>query len=142
MPTQHEPDLLTPVQRSLHLLALISLLGLIVLCTTWELVLAPLRPGGSWMAIKTLPLLLPLAGVIRRNIYTLQWSSMFVLLYFIEGVVRGWSETGTSAVLAMIEIGLSTVFFFCAIFFLRPYKKAAKKLAREAIQKAASIDHD
>lgn len=125
-------------QRALHLAAVISLLALIVLCTAWELVLAPLRPGGSWMAIKALPLLLPLAGVLRRNIYTMQWASMLVLLYFIEGVVRAWSETGTSALLASFEIALSTLFFFCAIFFLSPYKKMAKKIAREAIAKAAS----
>ena len=125
-------------QRVLHLTAVISLLTLIIFCTAWELVLAPLRPGGSWMAIKALPLLLPLAGVLRRNIYTMQWASMLVLLYFIEGVVRAWSETGVSALLASFEIGLSSLFFFCAIFFLSPYKKMAKKIAREAIAKAAS----
>ena len=126
-------------QRLLHICAVISLVGLIVLCTTWELVLAPLRPGGSWMAIKALPLLLPLAGVLRRDIYTLQWASMMVHLYFIEGVVRAWSERGTVAVLSSIEIALSTVFFFCAIFFLRPYKKEAKRMANEAIKKASAI---
>ena len=132
----------SPVQRALHMVALGTLLGLIVLCTSWELVLAPLRPGGSWMAIKALPLLLPLSGVIRRNIYTLQWASMLILLYFIEGVVRGWSEIGPSAVLALLEVGLSTVFFFCAIFFLQPYKKAAKQLARDTIAKAAAAQRD
>ncbi|MEY3580485.1 MAG: hypothetical protein RI984_1589 [Pseudomonadota bacterium] len=126
-------------QRLLHICAVISLVGLIVLCTTWELVLAPLRPGGSWMAIKALPLLLPLAGVLRRDIYTLQWASMMVHLYFIEGVVRAWSERGTVAVLSSIEIALSTVFFFSAIFFLRPYKKEAKRMANEAIKKASAI---
>jgi uncharacterized membrane protein len=126
-------------QRFLHICAVISLVGLIVLCTTWELVLAPLRPGGSWMAIKALPLLLPLAGVLRRDIYTLQWASMMVHLYFIEGVVRAWSERGTVALLSSIEIALSTVFFFCAIFFLRPYKKEAKRMANEAIKKASAI---
>lgn len=129
------------MQRFLHLIAVISLLSLIVLCTAWELVLAPLRPGGSWMAIKALPLLLPLMGVLRRNIYTMQWASMFILVYFTEGVVRAWSENGTSALLAGLEIALSCAFFFCAIFFLSPYKKAAKKLTREAIQKASAL-HD
>jgi uncharacterized membrane protein len=128
-----------PSQRLLHICAVISLVGLIVLCTTWELVLAPLRPGGSWMAIKALPLLLPLAGVLRRDIYTLQWASMMVHLYFIEGVVRAWSERGTVALLSSIEIALSTVFFFCAIFFLRPYKNEAKRMANEAIKKASTI---
>lgn len=126
-------------QRLLHTCAVISLVGLIVLCTSWELVLAPLRPGGSWMAIKALPLLLPLAGVLRRDIYTLQWASMMVHLYFIEGVVRAWSERGMVAYLSSVEITLSTVFFFCAIFFLRPYKQEAKRLANEAIKKASAI---
>ena len=133
-----EPSMQPKTQRVLHLTAVISLLSLIVLCTAWELVLAPLRPGGSWMAIKALPLLLPLAGVLRRDIYTLQWASMLVHLYFIEGVVRAWSDTGASALLASLEIAFSSLFFFCAIFFLSPYKKMAKKIAREAIAKAAS----
>lgn len=130
------------MQRILHLIAVISLLSLIVLCTAWELVLAPLRPGGSWMAIKALPLLLPLMGVLRRNIYTMQWASMFILVYFTEGVVRAWSEKGTSALLASLEIALSTAFFFCAIFFLSPYKKAAKKLTRETLKKASAVNDD
>jgi uncharacterized membrane protein len=132
-----ETSMQPKTQRVLHLTAVISLLSLIVLCTAWELVLAPLRPGGSWMAIKALPLLLPLAGVLRRDIYTLQWASMLVHLYFIEGVVRAWSDTGMSALLASLEIAFSSLFFFCAIFFLSPYKKMAKKITREAIAKAA-----
>jgi len=130
------------MQRILHLIAVISLLSLIVLCTAWELVLAPLRPGGSWMAIKALPLLLPLMGVLRRNVYTMQWASMFILVYFTEGVVRAWSENGISALLAGLEIAFSCAFFFCAIFFLSPYKKAAKKLTRETIQKASALHED
>lgn len=124
----------------LHRIAVISLIGLLVLCILWELVLAPLRPGGSWMVIKALPLLLPLSGTIRRNIYTMQWASMMIMLYFTEGVVRAWSERGLSQWLAGLEILLSTAFFFCAIFFLRPYKRAARQMASEAIQKAAASD--
>lgn len=125
-------------QQRLHQLAAINLVLLIALCILWELVLAPLRPGGSWMVIKALPLFAPLAGTLRRNVYTMQWSSMLVLLYFTEGVVRAWSERGLSQALAGMEILFSTVFFFCAIFFLRPYKRAAKQLASEAIRKAAT----
>lgn len=126
--------------KLLHRLAVTSLIGLLVLCVLWELVLAPLRPGGSWMIIKALPLLLPLSGTLRRNIYTMQWASMMILLYFTEGVVRAWSERGMSQWLAGLEILFSTVFFFCAIFFLRPYKRAAKQLATETLQKAAARD--
>jgi uncharacterized membrane protein len=128
---------LTAAQMRLHQLSVASLFGLIALCVLWELVLAPLRPGGSWMVIKALPLLAPMAGTLRRNIYTMQWASMLILLYFTEGVVRAWSERGLSQALAGVEIALSLVYFFCAIFFLRPYKREAKRLAREVIEKAA-----
>ncbi len=130
---------LTPLQTRLHQLSVFSLVGLLLLCVLWELVLAPLRPGGSWMVIKALPLLAPMAGTIRRNIYTMQWASMMILIYFTEGVVRAWSERGLSQGLAAAEIALSTIYFFCAIFFLRPYKREAKRLAREAIEKAAEM---
>jgi uncharacterized membrane protein len=131
---------LTPTQQRLHLISSISLVLLIVLCILWELVLAPLRPGGSWMVIKVLPLFAPLSGTLKKNVYTLQWASMFILLYFTEGVVRAWSDHGLSQILAGLEVVFSTTFFVCAIFFLRPYKKAAKNLASEAIRKAANPD--
>ena len=131
---------LTPTQQRLHLISSISLVLLIVLCIVWELVLAPLRPGGSWMVIKVLPLFAPLFGTLKKNVYTLQWASMFILLYFTEGVVRAWSDHGLSQLLAGLEVVFSTTFFVCAIFFLRPYKQAAKNLASEAIRKAAHSD--
>ncbi len=131
---------LSPAQVRLHQLSIASLVGLVALCVLWELVLAPLRPGGSWMVIKALPLLAPMAGTIRRNIYTMQWASMMILLYFTEGVVRAWSERGLSQGLAGAEIVLSSIYFFCAIFFLRPYKREAKRLARQAIEKAAEVE--
>lgn len=130
---------LTPTQQRLHLISSISLVLLIVLCILWELVLAPLRPGGSWMVIKVLPLFAPLSGTLKKNVYTLQWASMFILLYFTEGVVRAWSDHGVSQILAGLEVVFSTTFFICAIF-LRPYKQAAKNLASEAIRKAANPD--
>jgi len=131
---------LSTTQQRLHLISSISLVLLIVLCILWELVLAPLRPGGSWMVIKVLPSFAPLSGTLKKNVYTLQWASMFILLYFTEGVVRAWSDHGLSQILAGLEVIFSTTFFICAIFFLRPYKKAAKNLASEAIRKAANPD--
>ena len=65
---------------------------------------------------------------------------MMILLYFTEGVVRAWSERGLSQGLAGAEIVLSSIYFFCAIFFLRPYKREAKRLARQAIEKAAEVE--
>lgn len=124
--------------RFFHLGAAISLVALIVLCVAWELALAPLRPGGSWMVLKVIPLLFPLRGVLKRDVYTMQWSSMLILLYFTEGIVRATSDrVPMSVTLGWVEVALSCVYFLCAILYLRPYKKAAKEIARQAIQKAS-----
>ena len=95
-------------------LAVGSLLGLIVLALAWELVLAPLRPGGSWLVLKALPLCIPLAGLLKNRMYTYRWVSLVVWLYFIEGVVRAWSDKAPSNYLAMLEIALCiTLFVAC-----------------------------
>jgi uncharacterized membrane protein len=96
-----------------------SLLALIALCVLWEGWLAPLRPGGSWMILKVLPLLLPLRGVLHGRRHAFQWSSMLILAYFTEGVVRAWSEQGLSAWLAGAEVVLSLVFFTAAVSYAR-----------------------
>lgn len=105
--------------KKLQLGASVSLIMLILLALAWETILAPLKPGGSLLMLKTVPLLLPLFGILRGKRYTYQWSSMFILLYFTEGVVRAWSDAGISAQLALMEIVLSVVFFTCAIFYAR-----------------------
>jgi uncharacterized membrane protein len=99
-----------------------ALLALIVLCLAWELWLAPLRPGGTLMALKALPLALPLGGVLSGRRYTYQWSSMLILAYFAEGVTRGWSETGASQKLALLEIALSLAYFAAAVSYARATK--------------------
>lgn len=105
--------------RMLQLTASASLISLILLNLAWEAWLAPLRPGGSLLILKAVPLLLPLFGILHGRRYTYQWACMFILLYFTEGVVRAWADQGTSAILAMIEIALSAIFFLVAILYAR-----------------------
>ena len=96
-----------------------SLVALIILCLAWEGFLAPLKPGGSNLILKTVPLLLPLFGILKGRRYTYQWSSMFILIYFTEGVVRAWSDQGLSATLALAEVALTTIYFVCTIYFAK-----------------------
>ncbi|MGQ0547892.1 MAG: DUF2069 domain-containing protein [Betaproteobacteria bacterium] len=96
-----------------------ALILLILLCVAWELWLAPLRPGGSLMALKALPLALPLGGILAGRRYTYQWSSMLILAYFAEGVTRAWSDAGFSRILASLEVLLSIVFFVAAVSYAR-----------------------
>ncbi len=102
-------------------LAVASLLALIVLSLAWELVLAPVRPGGSpaMAALKAVPLCIPLAGLLRRRMYTYRWLSLLVWLYFTEGVVRAWSDRGLSARLALAEIALCLVLFAACALHVR-----------------------
>ena len=112
-------------RRHAHHGACASLIALIVLCLAWELWLAPLRPEGSWLVLKTLPLAAALPGVLRGRIYTLQWTLLLVLAYFAEGLVRAWSDSGFSAQLALVEVALSVAFFVCAIAYVRLMRRTA-----------------
>jgi len=103
----------------LRVAASAALIALVVLCLAWELWLAPLRPGGSYLALKALPLVIPLVGILQGERRTYQWSSMLVLAYFAEGVVRGWSERGLSQALAFTEITFSLAFFAVVIAYAR-----------------------
>ncbi|WP_120296210.1 DUF2069 domain-containing protein [Paraburkholderia sp. BL23I1N1] len=129
-----------PVQqkRAAAFGATAALLALIVLSVAWEWWLAPLRPGGSALVLKAMPLLLALPGVWRHRIYTLQWASMLILLYFAEGIVRGWSDRGLSARLGWLEVALSVVFFVCALAYVAPFKRAAKRAAKQAAKRVAN----
>ena len=102
-----------------------ALIALIVLCLAWELWLAPLRPGGSLLALKALPLALPLSGILKGQRYTYQWSSLLILAYFAEGVTRAWSDRDLSQYLAMGEIALSLAFFAAAVSYARLTRAAA-----------------
>ena len=96
-----------------------ALVALIALCLAWELWLAPLRPGGSLLALKAMPLLVPLPGIFRGRRYTYQWASLLILGWFAEGIVRAWSERGLSQLLALCEVFLGVVFFAAAVGYAR-----------------------
>ncbi len=111
----HAPSPTTFAVNLTRWLAVGSVLALILLALAWELVLAPLRPGGSWLVLKALPLCIPLAGLLKNRMYTYRWVSLVVWLYFIEGVVRAWSDKPPGNYLAMLEIVLCvTLFVACA----------------------------
>jgi uncharacterized membrane protein len=110
-------------------LALCSLGGLIVLGLAWEMWLAPIRPGGSLLALKVLPLCIPLAGLLKNRMYTYRWLSLMVWLYFTEGAVRAWSDKPPGNYLAMIEVLLCLLLFVACALHVRIRLKNAKTQA-------------
>ncbi len=108
------PPALTGAVRWSRTLAVGSLLGLIALGLAWELWLAP--TGNRTLALKVLPLTLPLAGLLKRRMYTYRWVSLLVWIYFAEGVIRAAGDRGVSSLLAMIEVVLCLLLFTaCAV---------------------------
>ena len=128
MPT---PPAATPsaAVQATRAVAVCSLLALIALGLAWELWLAPLRPGGSWLAIKVLPLLLPLPGVLKNRMYTYRWVALFVWLYFVEGVVRASGDRPPGNRLALLQIALCLVLFAACTLHVRLRQRNAKAAA-------------
>lgn len=134
-----QPTLNVALQRT----TMLSLLALFILCILWEIWLAPLRAGGTLLFLKALPLAFAFRGVSRGSLYTIQWASMLVLLYLMEGVVRVMSDPpGPSIAMAWIEIFLSSIFFFAALFYVRPAKRLAKQLKTQAEAKTHAHSTD
>ncbi len=101
----------------LRLASLAALLALVALCLATELWLAPVRPGGSWLVLKVLPLLAALRGFLYGRRYTYQWMSLLIWLYFTAGVLRAWGDKGSPALLGTLEALLAlSLFALCCAF--------------------------
>jgi uncharacterized membrane protein len=110
--------------RAAWLAAFASLVALMFLCLAWELVLAPVKPGGSWLALKALPLLAPLFGVLRGRRYTFQWSTLLIWAYAAEGATRMYTDSGLAARLAFVELLLALAYFAAAVAYLKTTRAA------------------
>jgi uncharacterized membrane protein len=110
------------VVRAARALSVAGLLALIILGLAWELWLAP--TGSGTLALKVLPLVLCLVGLLRHRMYTYRWLSLLIWLYFMEGVVRATSERGLSAVLATVEVVLSLLLFTVATLYIRQRQRS------------------
>ena len=108
-----------------RIVAVGSLIALIVLGLAWELWLAP--TGNRTLALKVVPLFLPLAGLLRNRMYTYRWVSLMVWLYFTEGVVRATSDRGLGVGLGVIEILLCLILFAACAAHVRWRLRNAKE---------------
>ncbi|MBU3626651.1 DUF2069 domain-containing protein [Polynucleobacter sp. JS-Safj-400b-B2] len=112
-----------------QLIATAAFIDLFILCVCWEWFISPLRPGGSWLILKGIPLLFAIPGIWKGKVYTMQWASMLILLYALEGLVR-ILETGANFWLAALETLLAIIGFVCLLMYLKPIKKEAKALKK------------
>ena len=115
-----------PTRRTCYLAACTSLVALIFLCLAWELKLAPVKAGGSWLVLKALPLCIPLAGLLKNRMYTYRWVSLMVWLYFTEGVVRAWADKPPGNYLALLQVLLCVALFTACAMHVRLRLRNAK----------------
>jgi uncharacterized membrane protein len=126
----HDVNVPAPAVRLLRAVTLAALLGLVVLGLAWELWLAP--TGRGTLALKVLPLLACVAGLLRHRMYTFRWLSLLVWLYFAEGVVRATTEHGLARALAIAEITLCLLLFGAAASYIR------RRLRKPGIEEATA----
>jgi uncharacterized membrane protein len=114
----------SPAVQRRRALTVAATLALMVLCLAWELWLAP--TGRGTLALKMLPLLPALPGLLRHRLYTYRWLSLLVWLYALEGLVRAASESGMGAKLAALEVALAVALFTAATIYIRRRLGASK----------------
>jgi uncharacterized membrane protein len=90
-------------------LSMAAVTALMLLELLWEIWLAPLRPGGSWLALKALPLALLWPGLARGERRTRQWLTLLLPFYLAEAIIRAVSESGRHAMVAWMAAALAAV---------------------------------
>lgn len=111
-----------PIAQFSHYPAAFFWVALIVLTLVWDWLYAPLQTGRWLLLIKLLPLFLPLRGIVSGKIYTYQYCSMLILLYFTEGVMRLFDLAVMSRWFAAVEIFCALVFFVFCLRYLKQFK--------------------
>ena len=96
-----------------------GLVALTLLALLWETVLAPLRPGSTWLALKALPLALLVPGVARGQRRARQVATLLLPWYVAEGLVRAFSEAGRHALVAAASATLAAATFAALLAWLR-----------------------
>lgn len=104
-------------------LALSCLLLLIIWMPIWHIFLAEptgRSPEFEWFlaAVWTLPLLLPLPGMLKGKPYTFAWANFIVMFYMIHGLTSVYAIENERA-FAAIELVLCTGLFVGCIFYAR-----------------------
>ena len=108
IPTPISPRSGARIAKPWPMLSVALAVALIVLGLAWELMLDPIRPGGSWLALKVLPLVIALKGLYQGRLFTFQWMSLMIWFYVGEALVRIIGLSAVERILAWNSLALST----------------------------------
>ncbi len=131
-----------PVPKPWPVIATALSAALIALGLAWELFLDPIRPGGSWLALKVLPLVIALPGLWKAKMPTFRWMSLMVWLYVGEALVRIIGLTEIERQLAWNSLALSLGLTTAILLGARVHIKVAKTLYAELTQQTPTLEAD
>jgi uncharacterized membrane protein len=108
-----------------RVITLTTYFGLFLLLIAWSVWLEPPRrlPVALVLIVLVGPLLLPLRGLLHGHPYTHAWTSFMALFYFVAGVFNA-AGVMNRPWLAWLEIALSVMLFFGAVFYTRAKVRA------------------
>lgn len=121
------------MRRWAYIVANLSLWLLLIMQCLWLTVWTPGRPDAAWVMFKLIIFCLPVRGLLRPTIYTYQWSSMLILGFFGDAVMRAWVDYGMASMLALIELSLAAFFFMAVLCFMRTFPKKPKHVIPDSL---------
>ncbi len=95
-------------------------LGLILMQPLWHALLPPPYGAGNWVlaAVATVPLLLPLKGLLANSLRSMTWAGYLVMLYLVIGIMEAWSNP-PQRIPALAQTALVIVFVGSVLVFSR-----------------------
>ena len=119
-------------------LAVAGLLGLLANSMAWPLWYSPGGPYPGWMLIMTLPLLLPLRGLLHGRRRTHQWTSFLALLYLMGPILTLYGylrsapyATGLDAIGGLVELLFATLLMLGCMYYA--YTTAAYEARKDEL---------
>ena len=94
-------------------------MALALLELLWEMLLAPLGPHGSWLALKALPLAVLAPGLMRGARRPRQWLALLLPLYMADALARAISESGRHAFVAGAAFAVASAAFIALLGWFR-----------------------
>ena len=85
----------------------------------WHVLIVPSQMSKLTTLLFTVgPLLLPLAGILKRNPYTFAWANFIVLFYMLHGLTLIWDRPD-ERLWVCIELLLASMMFIGCSYFAK-----------------------
>ncbi len=105
--------------QQLKYITLAAYLGLLIFMPLWLIVLNP-SSMSPWLSLTlfTLPLLLPMRGLLKGEPYTYAWSNFILMIYFLHSLTTLWVSK-SDLIWASIELFLTSIMFLAGSYYAK-----------------------